>query len=99
MELKHTPGPWATHREGFSTVYIEARIGSGLVQEVAACGPTMAGPDQQSANAAAISATPEALALAQRVANLNPDCAEIGAGMLASLVEHARAVLQKASAK
>ncbi|WP_333906118.1 hypothetical protein [Delftia acidovorans] len=48
---KPTPGPWFEHREGFSTVYVEARIGGGMVQEVAACGPTDAGQYQQAANA------------------------------------------------
>lgn len=60
-EAKHTPGPWFTHREGFSTVYIEARIGGGLIQEVAACGPTNQGSEQQEANARLIAAAPELL--------------------------------------
>lgn len=54
MEAKHTPGPWFAKREGFSTVYIEARLRPGVLQEVAACGPTEAGQDQQEANAAFI---------------------------------------------
>lgn len=33
------------------------------------------------------------VALARRVARLNPNCAEIGAGMLASLVQDAKAAL------
>ncbi len=33
------------------------------------------------------------LKLSDRIANLNPDCAEIGAGMLASLVAEARMLL------
>lgn len=44
-----------------------------------------------------MSASPELLKLAQRVAALNPNVAEIGAGMLASLVEDARAAVAKAS--
>ena len=60
-QAKHTPGPWFERREGFSTVYIEARIGGGMLQEVAACGPTEAGQDQQAANARLISAAPELL--------------------------------------
>lgn len=57
----HTPGPWWTKREGFSTVYVFARIGGGMVQEVAACGPTAAGPDQQGANARLLAAAPKML--------------------------------------
>lgn len=41
-------------------------------------------------------ATPGLLVLAQRVARLNPDAGEIGAGMLKSLVTDARAVVQQA---
>jgi hypothetical protein len=58
---KHTPAPWFTHREGFSTVYVEACLRQGVVQEVAACGPTEAGAEQQEANARLIAAAPELL--------------------------------------
>lgn len=60
-KFKGTPGPWFEHREGFSTVYIEARIGGGIIQEVAACGPCDKGSEQQSANANLIAAAPELL--------------------------------------
>ena len=56
-ELKVTGGEWFSKREGFSTVYVFSRIGGGLVQEVAACGPTNNGPDQQEANARLIAAS------------------------------------------
>jgi len=42
-------------------------------------------------------AAPDLLALAERVARLNPNCAEIGAGMLAQL--HADAVAAIAKSK
>ena len=58
---KHTKGPWFTKREGFSTVYVEAHIEDGFLQEVAACGPTKAGRQQQDANARLIAAAPEIL--------------------------------------
>lgn len=67
-QAKHTPGPWFEHREGFATVYIEARIGGGMLQEVAACGPTDAGQDQQSANARLIAMAPDLLAYVKRKA-------------------------------
>ena len=60
-EAKHTAGPWFTHRNGFSSVYIEARVGGGMLQEVACCGPTNEGSDQQEANARLIAAAPELL--------------------------------------
>lgn len=61
-ENKHTPGPWFV--TGKLTKYVEARIGGGLVQEVAACGPTAADNgygDQQEANAHLIAAAPDLL--------------------------------------
>lgn len=60
-KFKGTPGPWSEYREGFSTVYIEARLRDAVIQEVAACGPTEAGSEQQSANARLIAAAPELL--------------------------------------
>ena len=52
-----TPGPW--YVTGKLTRYVEARIDGGLIQEVAACGPTKAdggyGP-QQEANVRLIAA-------------------------------------------
>lgn len=59
MSSKHTPGPSFTKREGFSTVYVEARLRGSTIQEVAACGPTEAGSEQQEANARLIAAAPE----------------------------------------
>ena len=57
-----TPGPW--YVTGKRTRYVEARIDGGLIQEVAACGPTKAdggyGP-QQEANARLIAAAPDLL--------------------------------------
>lgn len=59
---KHTPGPWFV--TGNMTLYVDARIGGGLLQEVAAVGPTEAdsgyGP-QQRANADLIAAAPDLL--------------------------------------
>lgn len=60
-QFKGTPGPWFEHREGFSTVYIEAKLRDGVVQEVAACGPTEAGESSQLANAKLIASAPELL--------------------------------------
>lgn len=68
-EFKGTPGPWFYHREGFSTVYIEARLRQGVIQEVAACGPTEAGQEQQLSNAKLIAASPELLEACQRARN------------------------------
>lgn len=59
---KHTPEPWFYHRQGFSTVYIEARIGGGMLQEIAACGPCQDGTEQQDENASRIVACVNACA-------------------------------------
>lgn len=66
-ELKFTPGPWFEHREGFSTVYVESKLRDGVIQEVAACGPTEAGSEQQLANAKLIAAAPELLEALQLI--------------------------------
>jgi hypothetical protein len=65
----YTPGPWHTKREGLSTIYVEANIGGGWVQEVAACGPTETA-DQKEANARLIAAAPELLEALERIAVL-----------------------------
>lgn len=78
---KFTPGPWFTHREGYSTVYVEARIGGGMIQEVAACGPTAAGPEQQEANALLIAAAPEMLDALRRAVLALAFAAETSAAM------------------
>ena len=62
---KFTEGEWFTKRDGWSTVYVECRIGGGMLQEVAACGPTASGPDEQEANARLIAAAPDLLEAAQ----------------------------------
>lgn len=59
---KHTPEPWFYHCQGFSTVYIEARIGGGMLQEIAACGPCQDGTEQQDENARRIVACVNACA-------------------------------------
>lgn len=62
-DYQFTPGPWfVPSRHG--TLYVEARIGGGMLQEVAACGPT-ADSSQQAANARLISAAPDLLAAAE----------------------------------
>ncbi|ELI9044533.1 hypothetical protein RSM66_002792 [Pseudomonas aeruginosa] len=57
---KHTPGPWFVNGHERYTKYVEARIDGGLIQEVAACGPTEK-PEQQEANARLCAAAPELL--------------------------------------
>ena len=57
---KHTPGPWFVPAPTYRTLYVEARIGNMMLQEVASCGPT-ADPAQQAANARLIAAAPELL--------------------------------------
>ena len=60
------------------TKYVEARIPGGLVQEVAACGPTQADGgygDQQQANAKLIAAAPDLLAALQLALDALAHCA------------------------
>lgn len=92
-QTKHTPGPWFTHREGFSTVYVEARIGGGQLQEVAACGPTSKGVEQQDGNARLIAAAPDLL---QALIHLEHNARKSGAEMGLALVV-ARDAIAKAT--
>lgn len=62
-----TKGEWFAKREGQSTVYIECRIGGGWLQEVAACGPTANGSEEQEANAKLIAAAPDLLEALQNL--------------------------------
>lgn len=60
--MSFTPGPWFT--TGTMTKYVEARIDGGLIQEIAAVGPTAADNGygaQQEANARLIATAPELL--------------------------------------
>lgn len=51
MEAKHTATPWHTTSSSMGVhTYVEARIGGGVVQEIASCGPTE-GPEGSSGNA------------------------------------------------
>lgn len=72
---KFTPGPWLV--TGSMTMYVEARIPGGLIQEVAACGPTEADGgygEQQSANALLISAAPDLLEALECALNALAHC-------------------------
>lgn len=100
MTTTFTPGPWFTHREGFSTVYVEARIRPGVIQEVAACGPTEAGQDQQEANARLIAMSPDLLNLLNEAVELQRK--NYGDGMIlhmdmAEWAKKAEAVIAKST--
>ena len=64
--MSYTPGPWFVP-ERTGTQYVEARIGGGWLQEVAACGPTEK-PEEQRANARLIAAAPQLLEALEHVA-------------------------------
>ncbi|MEN1564990.1 hypothetical protein AAIH74_35175, partial [Pseudomonas aeruginosa] len=74
------------------TKYVEARIGGGWVQEVAACGPTE-NPEQQEANARLIAAAPELLeALQSCIQQITALCSAD------DVPDQARAAIAKATA-
>ena len=97
MSAAHTPGPWHTKREGFSTVYVEASLGNGWVQEVAACGPTAAGQDQQEANARLIAAAPDLLEALESVTRTSGRMPITSDPYFAAAMRRAAAVIAKAT--
>ena len=80
----HTPGPWFV--TGRMTKYVEARIGGGLIQEIASVGPTAADcgyGETQEANARLISASPDLLEaieplIKMAIAGDKYSCADLG---------------------
>lgn len=100
-EFKGTPGPWFCPEVEYGTRYIEARIGGGMLQEVAACGPTE-GVLQQIANAHLIAAAPELFSsLAKLLEQFETEIHSEydGTSMLKDRLaeaSHARAALKKA---
>ena len=94
MPHSFTPGPWVV--VGRLTKYVEARLVGGLIQEVAACGPTMADEgygQQQEANARLIAAAPDLLEALIELA----DCGAEAWGEDRPCVKWAHAVIAKAT--
>lgn len=104
----HTPGPWFVNGRESYTKYVEARIGGGLLQEVAACGPTEQ-QEQQEANARLIAAAPDLLEALEnlmaaysqpedRICCNGVDCGCMGATTYQQAEHYARAAIAKATA-
>lgn len=97
---KHTPGKWWV--TGNMTLYVNARLSDGLIQEVASIGPTEADNgygEQQKANARLIAAAPDLLNALQSIAEYwNKDQNEIAvADACWYAVETAHAAIAKAT--
>lgn len=100
---KHTQGEWIADR-GFRDVsgrdgnhttrdddFLTVAMGDDEENYIEVHGPN------QKANAALAEAAPELLALAEKVATLNPNAGEIGEGMLHRLVSMANEAITKAT--
>lgn len=79
----HTPGPWRVANG------IQIRSARDQIAKV-----WMMRNGEGLENARLISKAPELLKLAQRMAALSRDAAEVGPGMLASLVDEARGLTE-----
>lgn len=102
--MSHTPGPWQMHDSEYCPEEIwgnvEGPLEDGRIKATHVCIVTTKSSkqisDEEFANARLIAVSPDLLALANRVASLNPDVGEIGPGMLAQLVGDARRIVAKA---
>ena len=105
MSAKHTPGPWhvAEHDHGIVVCTDSAKKSQYGASRYAAIGGFNRNDQEQLAealaNARLIAAAPDLYNIAERVAHLNKNAGEIGAGMLASLVEDAILAIAKSTGK
>ena len=88
MTGKHTRGPWEAYLN--CVVADWDNDGMTVIAESPSFWNRKAMRQQGEANVRLIAKAPELHALALRIARLNRDAGEIGAGMLASLVDEAR---------
>ena len=90
---KHTPGPWMESSFEVWSPLNGKRFGKVVANLRRAEAPD----DEARANARLIAAAPELLRVAELAATLNTQTNHIGSGMLAELVERARAAIAKYS--
>ena len=94
MPILTAGGDWTTYGAAIPVVAAEVRGHSVQIMK------TVYGSGEEArANAKAATGTGDLLRLAVRIANLNPDAGEIGAGMLAQLIDAAREACRKAGAR